>query len=1029
MLGIRSKSGLGRPGAPAALTRDRQKSSRAQASVRFLVPLVAISLLLVHPAAHAADFTPTLTQYAHTSWRVQDGDLGGAANGITQTKDGYIWVATEAGLERYDGMRFSHWKLPTDTPVLAVHGSRDGGLWVGQEGGIAHLHDRLVDAISVSQVWYEAFYEDRSGAMWVARTRTHNAADGALCKIQDRTATCFGAASGQPCSFSAALAQDNRGDLWLGDEHRVCAWRPGGGTLNPSVFIRDNITVSAFALEGDGSMLVGFAESGSGRGLQIFTHNGQKPFRADGLKGETLQVYALFRDRHGALWIGTSNDGIYHVDGNRVDHFTTADALSSNRVNGFFEDREGNVWAATSGGVDRFNLLSVSAFTTREGLTADAVTAVLARRDGSVWIGTDGEIDIRRNGIISRVAEGDLAGRKISSMLEDATGKVWVGVDSGLMVYDGRRFRTVPNRGCGALGLMAGLAEDDQNNIWALVVGRPYRLYKIHEGQCLGEIHLPSNAKPEAIGSADGAVWIFDDKSSVEIYKAGQYKIIPFPIRVSFPRLTVVENEQAILSTQRGAYFFNKGRWILIDSSRGLPCNSVEAGLFDKQGALWLNTRCGMVIAAKSDWDRFLEHPQEKLRVRVLDQGDGARSGVGSFRPAASVSPDGRLWFATDNVLLSVDPAHLSANLMQPPVHIEQLVADHRPYALGHEIALPPLTRDVEIDYAGLSLIAPQKVRFRYRLSGIDKDWQDVGTRRAAFYMNLKPGHYRFQVIACNNDGVWNNEGDTVAFWLRPAFYQTLWFRALALLLLVGLVWLGLFLRVRYVTSQIETRLSERQAERIRIARELHDTLLQGFQGLLVRFQVVADAIPPGESAKPLMEAVLDRADEILVEGRDRVRDLRSAEDHGSDLFDELERLSFRLESDGCVAIEVRTSGAPRPLNIDAQREMLSIAKEALTNACRHSRATAIFCDLSFTASRVRLVFGDNGVGIDDDVLRAGGREGHWGLTGMRERAREIGAVLRIHSNSDGTRIELSLNRYIAYFRQIGKRLSLLGTP
>jgi signal transduction histidine kinase len=293
--------------------------------------------------------------------------------------------------------------------------------------------------------------------------------------------------------------------------------------------------------------------------------------------------------------------------------------------------------------------------------------------------------------------------------------------------------------------------------------------------------------------------------------------------------------------------------------------------------------------------------------------------------------------------------------------------------------------------------------------------------------MNLKPGHYRFQVIASNNDGVWNTNGDRLEFTIRPAFFQTLWFQALSIGLAILLVWFGLWLRVRYVAAEIEARLSERQAERMRIARELHDTLLQGFQGLLMRFQVVADAIPKRSRAKPMMEVVLNRAEDVLTEGRDRVHDLRSVDAHASPLMEALRRLADGLELDGCGPINFRCVGVQRVVDDNAQKEILAIAKEALSNCCRHAQAPTIECCLIFTPWHVRLVCEDTGIGIDAGTLSAGGRPGHWGLTGMRERARQAGGGLTIHSQPGRTRVEFKLNTRVARLKSALQQLSNLG--
>jgi signal transduction histidine kinase/ligand-binding sensor domain-containing protein len=985
------------------------------------------SWLITPSSALAADFLPTLTQYAHASWRVQDGEIGGQVAAITQTQDGYLWIGTAAGLERYDGTRFRHWALPVEKPVYTVRAVRDGSLWVGQTNAVLNIKGGAVTSSLSAKGRFDGILQDSAGKIWLARSRGP-ARSGALCEIDDAALRCFGAAEHQPCAYAGAIAQDAAGEIWIASASGACRWRPGAGSVvGPQTDAANNFGVDAFAPEPGGGMLVGFLQPGRHRGLQQVSEQGAQPFMAEGLNGETLQVSALLRDRQGALWIGTENAGIYHVNRGKVDRFTSADGLSGTSVYAFFEDREGDVWAATSGGVDRFHEHLVSAVTTRQGLSDDQVGSVLALRDGSIAMSTDDGLDILQNGVIRhiRTAQG-LPGHATTSMIEDSTGKLWVGVDDDLTSYDGKVFHVVRKPDGSKLGTIVDLVEDSQHDIWILSVGRPYRMYRIRKNTYLDEVFLPNNQNPYLMSLGfDGTIWIFDLEAHLFAYKDGRYTSISSPgLGKGYQHLVALKSGAVVLSSRQGAYYLNRGRWLLLNKAHGLPCDSINSVTEVHQDALWLRGQCGLMIVAKPDLDRVLDHPQERLKVRLLDAADGAQPGEPSFSPAVTTSPSGRLWFATDGVVLTADPASLPINALAPPVHVEQVVADHRTYAVAKAISFPPRTRDLEIDYAGLSLVAPQKVRFRYRLLGVDDEWQDVGIRRAAFYMNLKPGRHQFQVIASNNDGVWNRVGDTFNFSIRPAYYQTLWFQALAVALAVAMVWFGLWLRVRYVAAEIETRLSERQAERMRIARELHDTLLQGFQGLLMRFQVVADAIPQHSPAKPMMDAVLSRAEDVLVEGRERVSDLRSAETGELPLFDELQNLASAVEQDESALIEVRLAGKSRVLKSDVQREIVAIAREALVNACRHSAATRITCQLAFTRFHVRLVCEDNGIGIEGATMKAGGRDDHWGLTGMRERARQIGGALRIQSEPGCTRVEFRLNTSIAGFHAIAAQMS-----
>ena len=327
---------------------------------------------------------------------------------------------------------------------------------------------------------------------------------------------------------------------------------------------------------------------------------------------------------------------------------------------------------------------------------------------------------------------------------------------------------------------------------------------------------------------------------------------------------------------------------------------------------------------------------------------------------------------------------------------------------------LPRLTRDLEIDYTALSFVAPQKVQFRYQLDGNDKDWQDAGTRRQAFYTDLKPGSYRFHVVACNNDGVWNESGAEVSFFIVPAFYQTFWFHLLCVIAAGSTIWIFYLVHLKRVTGRIQEQLATRLEERERIARELHDTLLQGFHGLMLRFQSVLKNIPAQAPARQMMESALDHADEVLLEGRQRVHDLREADMAGNSFSENLVRWGEELAHVGPTPFSVAIVGTPRPLDPTVSSEVYQIGREALTNAFAHAFAKKIEMEITYDWAKVRLIVRDDGAGMDSEILTRG-RSGHWGLSGMRERAQRIGAHLSIWSHSGaGTEIDLSIPSKVA---------------
>ena len=481
----------------------------------------------------------------------------------------------------------------------------------------------------------------------------------------------------------------------------------------------------------------------------------------------------------------------------------------------------------------------------------------------------------------------------------------------------------------------------------------------------------------------------------------------------------LVDSDGSVWSaTGDGLIRWKAGRTERLGSRNGLPCDSINAVVADDRGSLWLDAACGYIAVDRSELETWSRQPGYQLKTRVLDAFDGAQTGVTHFRPTAARSIDGKLWFANQNVVQEIDPAHLHLNAVPPPVHIEQVIADHKAYENTGELRLPPLTRDLEIDYTALSLAVPQKVRFRYQLEGRDADRQDPQGRRQAFYSDLAPGAYRFHVIASNNDGVWNETGATMGFTVLPAYYQTISFRLLCCVIFAFLLWALYRLRLRQVAAGMQARLEERLAERERIARDLHDTLLQGFVSAYMQLDVANDRLPPDSPAKPLVQRVLDLMKQVSEEGRNAIRSLRSSGSDGNDLDQVLLRVQEELPAQSPVDFR---EGKHRQLYPVIREEACRIAREAIINAFRHANATSIEVEIEYGIRRLGITVRDNGCGIDSKMLRTG-REGHWGLSNMRERAEKIGAKLDVLSRpGGGTEVQLYVPGKVAFVSSTSK--------
>jgi signal transduction histidine kinase len=430
--------------------------------------------------------------------------------------------------------------------------------------------------------------------------------------------------------------------------------------------------------------------------------------------------------------------------------------------------------------------------------------------------------------------------------------------------------------------------------------------------------------------------------------------------------------------------------------------------------------------------------PTRRIQTAVFGASDGValRATPALYRPQVAKTADGKLWFLPGDGVSVLDPRHLSINTLPPSVHIEHVTADRKTYDAASGLRLPPLARDLEIDYTALSLVAPEKNRFRVKLEGRDPDWQDVGNRRQAFYADLSPRTYRFRVTAANNSGVWNEAGAFLDFSIAPAYYQTTWFRAASVVTVLALFWALYQFRLRQIAHDFNMRLDERVNERTRIARELHDTLLQSFQGLMLRFQSARDLLPshPAKAVEAL-DGALDRADQAIVEGRDAIQNLRSSTTVVNELAQAMTALAedFAQGPNGersSVTFRASVEGTPRDLHPILRDDVYRIAREALRNAYRHAQASHIEAEVTYGVREVRLRIRDDGKGIDPQHLNAG-RARHWGLTNMRERAQQIGSELNLWSEvGAGTEVELRIPGSVAYgpsrrrsfFRRIRKQ-------
>lgn len=621
------------------------------------------------------------------------------------------------------------------------------------------------------------------------------------------------------------------------------------------------------------------------------------------------------------------------------------------------------------------------------------------------------------------------------ALFQDSRGRLWFAARQAVGYLENDRFV----RSAAPGGAIDAFAEDAAGNMWvAYQYDGLRRITPQNEVMQMPWATLGHKdpGDPMVLDPSGAGVWLGFFQGGVAWVKDGA-------IRKTYTKTDGLAQERVNdlrfdgegalwVAAMGGVSRVKNGRVASLNSSNGLPCDVVYWTAEDGERSLWLYMPCGLVRIARPELDAWLAgrgDVRRPVRSVVLENSDGVvtTGNVGGYTPRVARSADGKLWFASVEGIHEVDPLHLPFNKLPPPVHVEQINADHKIYdpAKG-AVRLPPLVRDVEIDYAALSLVAPEKVHFRFKLEGEDADWHDVGNRRQAFYNDLPPRRYRFRVAAANNSGVWNEAGASLDFSVDPAYYQTMWFRALVVAAFLAIV-AGLYLlRVRQLRRAFDLRMQERVGERLRIARDLHDTLLQSFQGVLLKFSAAAFTLPDSAvESREKLEGIIEQARDAISEGRDAVQGLRSSTLISNDLARSIglcgEELAREQGDSHAAGFRVNVEGEPRDLPPLMRDEVYRIALEALRNAFRHAEATEIEVELRYGPRRFTLRIRDDGKGIDQQVLRTGGRTGHHGLPGMHERARLAGGSLAVWSRpGTGTEIELTISAAVAYRKITG---------
>jgi len=995
---------------PAAFLPAQQGTEWVKWLINHQTPIMRnIYILLLFVAHLTADATTAgfgPINMHHTSWTAKD-EAPSSIIGIAQTPDRWMWLASIHGMYRFDGVRFERFPLGQGveqrSDIWGMRVMENGDLWIGHRyGGASVWQNGRLRRFGVAEGLNTAsvldFATDARGRVWASTSRGFFIFDGQRWFAADevrsgRTGSCF-------------LEKDGSGIIWGRCETGVYALEKGAGYFGPKV--RD-LGFGRLALARDGTL---WATGGGANELVALSGPGKNKPVPDWPRPRGGSGPMLFERDGKHLWSSQSNGVIRYGPAEQGIVFGQANGLSGSVPNCFYQDVEGNIWVGTENGLDRFRSTALSGVAIPP--TYWDAEAIAAGTNGALWVGATA---VQAPGISSLGSlPAQNAETAVSVVYRDGA-DVWTGGRDGMWHYrDGRRERLVLPDYVTVKQFFA-LARDLEGGLWVSV--RNVGVMRLKDGVWqLGGGHKELEATARWISrDHKGRMWFGRSNNSIVVLDAGA-------IRSYGPDngLTVGETLQILdggkdvwAGGSNGLYHFDGSRFQRLSGEGDEEFLGVS-GLIEYGGALWLNSSSGITAVSQAELALAVATPGHRLKFRRLNHLDGLRgTATNSFPvPTAIIGSDGRLWFSTSAGIFWLDADQPSTNKIPPRMYIRAIDVDGTRINWSPNTVsfMPPNPGRVRIDYTAISLSMPERVRFQYRIDGLDRDWQEGGAVRSATYTGLAPGRYRFRVRASNNDGVWSESDGVAEFEVEAAYYETYWFRALCASLAVLLLWLAYRLRIKYVARRAVAAYAIRMGERERIARDLHDTLLQSVHGLSLHLGAALNRMPKESEVREDIECSLTLVEESLREGQAKVHGLRSRA--VTDILTEVTNVVLK-EYPG-LPLKSSCNGMYRQLQPLAQEQLRAIAIEALRNAAQHAGASAVSFEVFYDSDKFRISIIDNGSGLPSHVAAAGYSDSSWGLVGMRERAQQIGAELTVKGAGDrGTAIHITLAAKRAY--------------
>ena len=967
--------------------------------------LVAITIgVAVHPLSASEPIS-----YSLRSWTTRDGLPGHLVRVFAQDRDGYLWVGTERGLARFDGFRFITWDLGgrlegARLGVTALLAASDGSLWVSYST-VARV-DRIqgnnvttfLPSDGLIQGTIREILEDRDGQIWAGGR-------GGLSVFRAGSWRRVALGSALQNETVTTLFEDQRGYLWVGSTAGV--FRRQGQT---DTFIKvgtSPVLAQGFVTDPDGDVFVLDQHLRWG----ALTGQADSSFR---LKIDTPLVVGspagVWTDRDGYWWVAFQNKGLVRVNP-KPPHswqvFSVENGLSGNQVMALFQDREGTLWAGTEDGVTQLSAGNITNFLASGQLPVPRV--LTADHNGAVWIGTHAGLVRRFNGeeTLYRSRDGLLNG--VSAIHADGQGAIWIATADGLVCYRDNAFGRVPLPV--ELRTVSALTTDWNGRLW--IADNEKGLYW-WDNHTLRHIENPPGLFYQQVSSffvdRRGRVWVGLFSGAVAVYDGREFSY-PYGTEKSLPGAVVSILEDAddlfLIVTTNGLTWIRDGGPSTLSSPDTVPMSRLTAAVQSANGDLWIASEDSIIKIKREDRQSLAREPSQ-LRYEVYDDSDGLVGHLSLFArgyPKAALDHLGNLWVITTSGVAVVNASSTTAHFQLPDVSIDAVLADDRRLESTPDLRLPAGVSRLQLDYNAVSLRAPKKVRFQRMLEGLDEQWVDDDRERRATYAALPPGHYLFRVRARIAGADWPEDSTAWEFDVPPAFYETSWFLLACLGTLAIAGWGAWALRVR----QIHTRFALVMGERSRVAREIHDTLLQSLVGLGLHLDNVSDELVQSRSSETVrgrLRSIRKQVESSVVEARQSIWNLRKPQQTWPEFCEALREVGHRVTENAPVRFTTRVHGAVSPVPGVVQEQILRIVQEAINNAVHHSEATRIRLDVYGTKRSVRVRISDDGRGFEIDQAMTHAN-GHWGITFMHERALQVGGQVDVMSSpAQGTTVE-----------------------